>query len=250
VEYAAIIPDAHIPYHNVKAMELMLNALRSLGQSLKEIVILGDFADFYAVNSHGKHPSMLQSLREEIEEINSVLDVIDEHFPLTKKIYLEGNHEFRLERFLINQAPALFGVTQWDLLFRLNQRPNWVAIPYGPTQSYKVLGTDLFARHEPYSMSSAKASLSKSNVNLVYGHIHRIEEAVTRRPDGVKIFNFSPGWMGDSRKSHVFSYTKTVPSWETGFAIVEKLDQHFFRHQIIRIHDDITFDFMGQRYGK
>src|SRR5690349_21722092 len=138
IRRSLIIPDSHIPYHNKRAMGLVFEMAKDT-EGLCEIVILGDFADFYAVNAHGKHPGLMHVLQKEVEEVNSVLDTIDKLFPDQKKVYIEGNHEYRLERYLYQNAPALFGVTQWDLLFKLPERPNWRAINYGPTQYYKVL---------------------------------------------------------------------------------------------------------------
>ncbi len=216
---------------------------------LTEIVILGDFADFYAVNSHGKHPGMMHLLQEEVFEVNRILDLIDKAFPDIKKYYLEGNHEYRLERYLYNQAPALFGVTQWDLLFNLNTRPNWFPIHYGSNQFHKVLGSDLFARHEPYSMTSAKTSLARCAANLVYGHIHRIEYAIARQPDGKRVVNFSPGWLGDDRKREVFGYVKTPPTWELGAAFVSvEDDSKEFDVQMISFDEHIRCHYNGRIY--
>lgn len=219
IRRALIIPDCHIPYHHKKAVDIILEIAKDT-EGLSEIVILGDFADFYAVNSHGKHPGLMHVLQKEVEGVNEVLDVLDKEFPDVKKVYIEGNHEYRLERYLVGNAPALFGVTQWDLLFGLDKRPNWLSKNYGPMQYYRVLGSDLFARHEPYSMSSAKASLAACSANLVYGHVHRRDYAVARQPDGKRIINFSPGWLGDMRKKEVFGYVKRPPLWELGAAIV------------------------------
>lgn len=218
IRRALIIPDAHIPYHHVRALNVLIQIAKDI-EELKELVILGDFADFYAVNAHGKHPGMMHALVKEVDAVNEILSTLDREFPEVVKIYIEGNHEYRLARYLYNVAPALFGVTQWDLLFKLNLRPNWKHKNYGPTQFHRVLGSELFARHEPYSMSSAKASLAACSANLVYGHVHRKEYALTRQPDGKRVLNFSPGWLGDFR-SDVYGYVKRPPLWELGAAIV------------------------------
>lgn len=246
-EYALIIPDTHIPYHHPKALELTLQFAQTLGQTLKEIVILGDFADFYAVNSHGKSPDLMHLLKSEIDEVNFILDQIDKAFPLTKKIYLEGNHEYRLERYLVKNAPALFGLTQWEYLFKLPQRPNWLSIPYTFEQAYPVLGTSLLARHEPYSMSSAKASLARSKCNLIYGHKHVREEHTERTPKGEKLINLSPGWLGNIRATKIFGFVKNVPHWELGFALLEK-ENNFWSIQNILIHDNISFQALGKTF--
>lgn len=245
---ALIVPDTHAPYHHKRAIELVFTMAKDT-PGLTEIVLLGDFADFYGVNGHGKHPGMMHLLTKEIDHVNEILDLIDREFPDVKKVYIEGNHEYRLERYIVNNAPALFGVTQWDYLFKLNERPNWKAINYGPMQYYKVLGSDLFARHEPYSMSSAKASLAKCSANLVYGHIHRREYAIARRPDGKRVINFSPGWLGDFRKKEVFGYVSNPPLWEMGAAIVTvEGNSPDFNLQMIEFDERVTCLYNGRMY--
>ncbi len=248
VRRSLIIPDSHIPYHNKKAVELVLEMGKDT-EGLEEIVILGDFADFYAVNSHGKHPGMMHVLTKEVDAVNEVLDTIDKEFPGVRKVFLQGNHEYRLERYIYNNAPALFGVTQWKELFKLRTRPNWVPIDYGPMQYYQVLGSDLFSRHEPYSMTSAKASLSKCASNLVYGHIHRIEYAIARRPDGKRIINYSPGWLGDMAEKEVYGYVKNPPVWEMGASVVTvEGESKDFDFQIINFDEKIRAQYNGRIY--
>lgn len=212
----------------------MLKAAQDVGEELAEIVILGDYADFYFVNSHGKHPLMFQTTKEEIDAVNKCLDELDTLFPDVKKVYLEGNHEYRLERFLCNKAPELFGMSDWKDLFKLRERPNWITVNYGAGQYYRVLGTDLYARHEPISMGGAKASLGRGPFNLVYGHTHRADEAMARRPDGKPVVHFSPGWLGDFRKDKVFGFVKSQPNWRQGFAWVYTENRSYdFKYQIV-----------------
>lgn len=243
---ALVIPDCHVPYHHKRAFEIVLEMAKDT-KDLQELVILGDFADFYAVNAHGKHPHLLHTLMKEIEEVNACLDVIDAEFPGIQKVFLEGNHEYRLERYIHQNASALFGITQWDMLFKLDKRPKWKAVDYGFMQYHKVLGSDLYARHEPYSMSSAKASLSASACNLVYGHVHRIDEAITRRPDNSRVVNFTPGWLGDNRKKDVFGYVKRPPNWQMGCAFVE-VEGREFEYEIVKLNERARCRYNGKSY--
>lgn len=217
METALIIPDCHVPYEDKKCFNAMLMAAMDIDPQY--IYVLGDFADFYAVNSHGKHPEAQHLLIDEVDEVNQRLDIIDAQFPDAKKVFIVGNHEFRLERYLCNNAPSLFGITSIEFLFQFNQRAKWSVIPYGKNQKVNIMGTDLIARHEPFSMSSAKASLNKCHTSLVYGHIHRREEFWHTSLDGRKMVNFSPGWLGDERNSKIFGYA--FPNWQKGFAYVQ-----------------------------
>lgn len=235
MKVALIVPDCHVPFVHKKAYELMLSVAQDLSPSLDEIVILGDFADFYSVSSHQKDPRIFSMLEDEIVEVLNRLQEIDVLFPSVKKVFLEGNHEYRLERYLCERAPALFGVTSVQHLLEFDRRPKWNFIPYGPNQSHKVLGSYLTARHEPLA-SSAKATASKALCSLVYGHIHRIEESHLVGLDGTNHVCFSVGWLGDKRQDLVFNYVKNHHQWQLGFGIVY-VDEatRLFYHQKVHI---------------
>lgn len=190
---------------------------------MDEVVLLGDYADFYSVSRHRKDPRVDVLLTQEVESVRQGLDELERLFPSAKKIYLSGNHEIRLESYLIDQAPALFGVTECRTLFELNRRPLWTWIEFGRSQSYAVLGSDLLAFHRPKA-SSPKLHAQKTFVSSVYGDIHKIEQAHAVGLDGKNYSAYCPGWLGDV-SSRVFDYCSSVPQWQLGFGIVTVLDE-------------------------
>jgi UDP-2,3-diacylglucosamine pyrophosphatase LpxH len=233
VKTAIIIPDCHIPYENKKAYNLMLDVMKDIKPD--EIVILGDYADFYAVSSHGRHPLLMHTLKEEVEAVVKRINELDKLFPTTKKYFLEGNHEYRLERYIQNMAPGLFGVTETEHILQLHNRPTRRFIPYGPNQSHHVLKSHLRARHEPVG-SSARLTASRALCSLVYGHIHRIEESHAVGLDGTNHVAFSVGWLGDKNKDKVFGYVKNHHQWQLGFGVVRvNTSNRLFYHQKIHI---------------
>jgi len=214
-----------------------------------EIVLLGDYADFYSVMSHQKDPRIATMLVDEVSSVLDGLNELDFLFPEAKKVFLEGNHEYRLERYLVSQAPALFGVTSTEHILKMHQRPNWTFVPYGPHQSYNILGSKLVARHEPLG-NSAKLTATRALCNLVYGHIHRIEESHIVGLDGKNHVCFSVGWLGDKRKDLVFNYVKGHHQWQMGFGIVYvDPSTGFFYHQKIHIMDNYTCVVNGKLYA-
>jgi hypothetical protein len=199
------------------------------------IYILGDYADFYSVSSHAKDPRVFQMLQDEVVDCLGALDQLDSLFPDAKKVFIQGNHEWRLERYLMNQAPALFGVTDSELILNLNDRANWKFIQYGPNQMVNVAGSYLVARHESLG-SSAKATATKALCSLVYGHIHRIEESHMVGLDGTNHVCFSVGWLGDKRQDKIFDYVKSHHQWQLGFGLVSVNPKtRMFYHQKVHI---------------
>lgn len=224
----------------------MLEVAKDVG--VKFIYILGDFADFYAVSSHPRDPSVLSILVEEVEDVKKALDELDANFKCAKKIFIEGNHEYRLERYLNEKAPALFGVTSTQYLLEINKRPNWTFVPYGPNQQIKVAGSFLTARHEPLA-STAKGTAVKALTSLVYGHIHRIEESHIVGLDGTNHVCFSVGWLGDKRMDKIYGYVKTHHQWQLGFGLVYVCPKtKMFYHHKVHILDKYTCVVNGKIY--
>ncbi len=231
---ALIIPDTHRPAHNVKAYNLMIEIAQFVG--VDEIVLLGDYADFYPVSRHAKHPLVTQSLQDEVKSVNEGLDQLDKLWPDARKVYLEGNHEFRLESFLVDKAPQLFGVTECKTLFQINRRPNWIYQRFDRRQAYRILGSDLFARHRPLA-TNPKTGLQRALVSYVYGDIHKIEEAQVVGLDGRTLVGFCPGWLGCELKQN-FDYMGSQPQWQLGFAFVNVDSKGNFHHQIVPIKNN------------
>jgi hypothetical protein len=183
------------------------------------LILMGDFADFYYISSHPKDPGMKGALKEEVDAVNSCLDTFDRLFPDIPKIYNAGNHEFRLDRYIQNRAPEVFGMFDCESLFKIRQRPGWRWIPYGPNQRVKVLNSKLWVRHEPLG-SSPKMTASKAMCSLAHGHDHAFSEQHMTALDGSEHVVFGTGWLGDKRKDEVFGYVKNHANWQLGFTII------------------------------
>lgn len=99
-----ILPDQHIPYNDKRYWKLIIQ----VGRKMKPhgILILGDFLDFYPISFHSKDPKRRGDLHVELLEANRHLDELDSLRAKDKR-YQEGNHEFRLQRFIQEKAPEL-----------------------------------------------------------------------------------------------------------------------------------------------
>jgi hypothetical protein len=242
-----IIMDCHRPYHHKKAYSVMMNAFAGWG--IQELYIIGDYADMYAINGHGaKHPKLYQMLTDERDDVVKGLDEIDKTWPGIKKTFIEGNHEYRFERYLVNKCPELFGVTDIQHLLEMQRRKNWNWVTYGPNQLARVSGSKLFIKHEP-SGSNPQMVAKECAANIVYGHIHRIVEGRHVGLDGSQFVAFSSGCMADIRKDEVFGYIKGHHKWQLGFATVEiDTNTRNFYHQKHHILENLTCVVNGKLY--
>src|SRR5687767_5207128 len=91
------IPDCHIPYHDKRAWKLMMQVPKHF--KFHTVRIGGDFWDCYAVSAHSKDPNRKTQVEQELVDVNACLDELDA-CKFERKIFIEGNHEFRLPRQL------------------------------------------------------------------------------------------------------------------------------------------------------
>jgi hypothetical protein len=245
---AGIITDSHIPYEHKRRYAAMMNCFADA--RLDALYIIGDFADFYGINGHGpKNPGVLESFKEEVEAVNKRLDEIDQLLPDKKKGYVEGNHEYRFERYLLQNAPALFGVTECRNLFKIDQRPGWSWLSYGPHQLGRVLNSKLYIKHEP-SITTITTMAKHHGANLTFGHIHRIVESYHRNIEGQQLVSFCSGWLGDARMDKIFGYIKGHNLWQNGFTMVDVDPSNgFFYHQTISFLENDSCVYHGKIYN-
>ncbi|MBX3018010.1 MAG: hypothetical protein KF767_08980 [Bdellovibrionaceae bacterium] len=249
LETCLVIPDCHRPWHHVRAYNLMLEVGTFIKP--KHVILLGDYADVYNLSGHGpKDPGMITNMKREIDSVNEGLDELDKLFPKSKKKYIEGNHEWRLTRYIQNRAPELFGVMDWEGLTSLKERKGWEWVPWEPTQLTPIgpSKSKLLARHRPLG-SSMKASAQRALCSMVYGDNHKIEETHFTSIKGEEHVCFSVGWLGDKRQQQVFGYVAGMAQWQLGFGIVH-VDPRtgYFYHEKIHILDNITCMVNGKRF--
>lgn len=234
IKQALIIPDVHVPFHDERAYNLMLDVAKD-ATALSEIVILGDFADFYGISKYAKDPSVNSNLLVEINAVNKKLDELDTLFPNVKKVFIVGNHENRLVNFIAQKSPELFGMITLEELFRLDER-GYEVVPYGPQQLYQIADSKLYARHESIGglTHCAYNSVVKAGCSVIFGHHHRIQEAQVVTINGENHRGICNGWLGD-QNSPVMSYVKEHHQWAHGFSIANILEDGTFFNHIIHI---------------
>lgn len=184
---------------------------------LKALYLGGDIFDMYWCHGHGaKDPRVFSTLERENKEVNKFLDQIDSTWKNIPKRFIEGNHETRFERFVMEKAPALFGITDLKLLIGMNTRPNWTYHAFDPHQRVRIGKTDLYAKHAPKG-SSGSTIMNYNVCNLLFGHVHRRIQETRVAADGRILRIMSPGWLGEGR-NRVFNYVAGHQNWQQGFA--------------------------------
>lgn len=210
-----VIPDMHVDYHD----RVVWNTILKVASVLRphNAVIIGDFADCYSVSFHPKTPGRRASFEDEVLAVNRELDRLDD-ICLQRVVYCEGNHEFRLQRYLAGVAPSLYGLMTVPDLFRIEQR-GWEWVPY---RKWIKIGKIAYSHEVGESGKySAARTLDAFGNNIVFGHSHRGGVAYGGTVDGDKHVALNVGWGGDADAVDYMHSAKTR-DWQHGFGWVEQ----------------------------
>lgn len=214
-----LLPDVHVPYHSIEA----LNTCLSYGLEYKPdcILLYGDFIDMYQVSYFGKDPDM-RSVKGEIELTKQLLNKIVELFPKTAIVWQFGNHEDRYDKYLMQNAPALYNLDEMrlDFLFR---DYNITFVKH--KRRIKIGKLDIIHGHELgrgifSPVNPARGLWLRTGKTSMCGHSHRTSEHTETRLNGDIVSCWSAGCLCNLNPDYS-PYSK----WNHGFTTVDLVDK-------------------------
>ena len=166
--------DLHAPYHDPEALSTALAFVRSVRPA--GVVVGGDWADFYQCSKFVSDPGRQLELQPDLDTCYAALRELRRAAPNAKIVYLRGNHEHRLQKYLFSKAPELSklrALTVPDLLRLKELDIEWIEC------GFRRIG-GLFWKHGNIVRNragySAYAELEKTGVSGVSGHTHRLAQ--------------------------------------------------------------------------
>lgn len=227
-----VMNDHHIGIHSTSLCVKPLVYAKERG-NIDSIIINGDLLDFGSVSSHPASPYERMSLKDEIAQAKTYLRLVRNMFPKAKIIYAEGNHEYRLSRFIACNAKQFDGIIFLERLLQLEH----FGIEFVPYHKHVQIG-HLHIMHGHHIKGSganiASTILNKAGVNIMFGDRHRSQEATRKRFDGSIIGAWAVGCLCPLS----VSYSLYNPDWINGFAIVESNQDGTFQVENKRIIGD------------
>jgi len=213
LEKILFIPDCHHPYVDLNAWNLMLKAAKQFKPH--HTVIMGDFADFYGVSSHSKSPDRSLKLKEEVESTKTALDQI-KSLGAKNNVFIAGNHEDRLLRYLQDRAPELFDFISIPKILELKEK-GFKYVPY--KQAYKIGKLNITHDAGNCGRVAHQKALDTFQHNVLIGHTHRIGYMVEGNANGDRHVSAMFGWLGDVEEIDYMHRVKAMKDWSLGFGI-------------------------------
>lgn len=208
-----IIPDVHRPFHSKVGWRLLVKAIKAIKPAYA--IILGDFGDFYSISSHQRSPDKRNLLLiDEVTDVESGLTELDEALGDAKKYFIQGNHEWRFDRYIADRAPELYGLTDTAKLFGLKRR-GWHYTPY---HSHVKVGK-VFYTHDTgkAGLNAHRQAEQAFSDNAVIGHTHRMALEVRGNSRGQPHICGHFGWLGDITAAEYMHLINARRDWTLGF---------------------------------
>jgi len=235
VNRTIVFSDVHIPFHDPKLLSLDARGLiLDIAHDIQvdRILINGDLLDLYGVNMHGPKSSLVHThLEDELIAGRDFIAALRERFPDTEIVYALGNHETRLNRFILQHCKSFHNLLRIESFLEL-ERHNIICLPY--QSKYQFDGTNCYAMHSPpsYGVNGARTSLLKKlDQTFIYGCTHREQSAHITGASGSIYSAYFLGWLGSNtltpEHAEVFSYAKGHENWQRSFAIVNTYNDEF-----------------------
>lgn len=213
--------DAHYPFQCEKSIRGFIRLIKL--EKPTHVVLTGDMGDFKSVSRWLKKPSDL-GLSKELQGTRDLIMRIREVHK-KKMHYVEGNHEVRLKKRILNRMPELWGVPEFNMqhLLKLKEmRVNWTPID----TNFDLQIDGIIYRHGDGRKCTVACALVRAiqrrfRQNLIVGHSHKMgvvyERAGTR--DNELILGGETGCLctADAGREYVRD-----PDWHHGALIIEK----------------------------
>lgn len=267
-----IVPDAQIGYyrgrdgqleptHDEAAIAVVISAIEHIKPEV--VVCVGDNLDLPEMGKYLTTPAYQQTTQAAIDRATLFCAQLRAAAPKATIVWLAGNHEERMPKYLLTNAAAAYGLRKgntpdsWPVLtipylcrmeeFGVDYRPGYPASDYWINEKLRVIHGDRVRS----SGSTAHVYLNNEKTSVIYGHIHRIETAFKTREDfnGPRtIMAASPGCLAridgavPSTKGGVDLDGRPLTryeNWQQGFAVVtyETSGEHRFQYGVTPIYN-------------
>jgi len=201
--------DVHIPHQNPRAVEVFCRAAERIRPDL--IVCLGDLLDCGQFSFHPPTYGMPETdYVEDLRQANALLDRLQA--ACGRLVIVEGNHEYRLDRWAAATAEGRGAYTMLAPRARLTEGRKCTYVRYGSVNGayphHKVNSRIIAVHGWSYARHATKQHIQISQgMSVIHGHTHRADASIVQNI-------WSPGRVIQARSSGCLC--KPIPMYGTG----------------------------------
>lgn len=272
VKTAIILPDPQIgfrrdlvddtldPFHDEKAMSVAIQMIKEVQPDL--IVNLGDFIDFASFSRFVQEPTFALTTQKSIDRGYRFLIEQKLAAPNAEVVLIAGNHDIRMNKAIINNASAAFGIHRaekpdaWPVLslpFLLRLDELGIKYVDGYPAGEYWINDNLKCIHGVKvrsNGSTAMAVVADERVSTIFGHVHRMElqyKTVNTRHGFKTRLAFTPGTLAridgavPSTNGGIDEWGRPVKryeNWQQGIGVVNyEVGEGDFHVHGVHIHN-------------
>jgi DNA-binding Lrp family transcriptional regulator len=242
-DYSVLVwGDVHFPFQDDLALEVLRRIARDLRP--RKIVCLGDTFDFFELSDHrpprDRSPDIQQAINEGTQHLADIRNITGAE----EAYFLGGNHEDRWDRMLqratfdvrfrqLLQLPKIKRALEFAEVVGFDEL-GYTYQPY--TEGNALVENDrlVYIHGEHANKYVARTTLEKFGKNIIFGHMHRIQNYSKRDLKGQEA-----GWCIGCLCA-LDPHYDPFADWQQGFAIVNwsKVGGDWlFNVEQIRIHN-------------
>jgi hypothetical protein len=236
-----IIPDTHGSLIDQAAADAMFSDMERMGASIKEVVLLGDHLECggFLAEHHalGYVAQSEYTFADDVIAANAFLDRVQSIAPKAVIHYLEGNHENRIERWILDRvvghsADAAFLHQMFSTPSVLSLEKRGIkfyssGVKYGLRVPGAIkLGKCHFLHGSNHGAGVARKMASSFGGNVVFAHVHTQQSVTVRTVAGGEIGAWCPGCVCQLQPLYRHS---SITDWSHGhaFQIVDSTSGEF-----------------------
>lgn len=208
----AVLSDIHLGIHDKTAIIGALTYLKK--EKIENIILNGDILDSTAISKHPKNSQTPKYLFE-IELAKTFLTSVQSDFPNAKIYFKVGNHEDRLQKYIMENAEQLDGLVNLSSLLEFEKRN----IQFVESLQFTIVNNvHVFHGHEirVSGLNAAKKLFDRTVHTSVMGHVHKIGHFVKKGTDEIYRDTFTTGCLCKLKQGYIFHSDS-----QHGMAIIE-----------------------------
>ncbi len=210
--YHLILSDLHLPLHDEAAVRGLLSEVK--GARIEHLHLLGDLYDFAAFSRFIRTPSEVAQASQALADGKAYLQALISKVNAKKVFFYIGNHEERLLKYILRNAPALFGTVTYKLI--TPEGAELVEHRWGRAFA-SHFGTIRFMHGGLVRKTPGATPLEHIRAfqreNIVVGHSHRLSVVYDRHYFGVE--------SGHLSLPEAHDYCTVPPCWTRGFSFID-----------------------------
>ena len=226
----AVLGDQHIPYLDEDANNACIKLLRIIKPH--KIIINGDVIDLWQLSSFDKDPARINTIQDDLDKTKEYFLSLRDDFPKTEMVYLYGNHEERMRKYLWRNASQIAGLRTFNLDYQLGLEEIKFKRVYEESTAVHREGELLITHGTIVSQESgmtARRMLRKYGMSVIHGHTHRLGSVYETKMGGSK-GAWENGCLCRLNLSDEWGYPS--PNWQQGFSIVYMSEKRFQVDQV------------------